>query len=112
MQRMKHAVMEAHDAILEGQVKQTRHANKKHQPTLFKLGDLTYVSTKNMSLPKGQARKLMPWYISPYKIIEDFRNNSFKLDLPARLRQWGIHPVFHSSLMRIHVPNDDRLFPE
>ena len=110
-QRMKHAVMEVHDAILEARVKQTRHANKKHQPTPFKLGDLTYVSTKNMSLPKGQAQKLTPRYISPYKIVEDFRNNSYKLDLPARLRQRGIHPVFHSSLMKIHVPNNDRLFP-
>ncbi|KAJ3885115.1 hypothetical protein GG344DRAFT_31207, partial [Lentinula edodes] len=23
----------------------------------------------------------------------------------------GVHPVFHSSLLRIHVPNDDRQFP-
>ena len=23
---------------------------------------------------------------------------------------WCIHPVFHSSLLRIHVPNDDQLF--
>ncbi|KAG2742089.1 hypothetical protein P692DRAFT_201652613, partial [Suillus brevipes Sb2] len=36
---------------------------------------------------------------------------SFLVDLPNRLRQRGIHPVFHSSLLRIHVPNDDRLFP-
>ncbi|KAJ8596234.1 hypothetical protein M405DRAFT_689725, partial [Rhizopogon salebrosus TDB-379] len=36
---------------------------------------------------------------------------SYKLDLPSRLKQRGIHPVFHSSYLRIHVPNDDRLFP-
>ncbi|KAG1800903.1 uncharacterized protein HD556DRAFT_1189950, partial [Suillus plorans] len=36
---------------------------------------------------------------------------SYKLDLPSRLRQRGVHPVFHSSYLRIHVPNDDRLFP-
>jgi hypothetical protein len=23
----------------------------------------------------------------------------------------GVHPVFHASLLRIHVPNDDRLLP-
>jgi hypothetical protein len=33
------------------------------------------------------------------------------LDLPARLKQRGVHPVFHASLLRIHVPSDDRLFP-
>ncbi|TFK65194.1 hypothetical protein BDN72DRAFT_750877, partial [Pluteus cervinus] len=36
---------------------------------------------------------------------------SFKLDLPSRLRQRGIHDAFHASLLRVHVPNDDRLFP-
>jgi len=53
-----------------------------------------YVSTKNMSLPKGHARKLAPKFIGP-----------------DRLRQQGIHSMFHSSLLRIHVPNNDRLFP-
>ncbi|KAG1853592.1 hypothetical protein C8R48DRAFT_639362 [Suillus tomentosus] len=27
------------------------------------------------------------------------------------MRQRGIHDVFHSSYLRIHLPNDDRLFP-
>ena len=108
---MKQAVMEAHDAILETRVKQTRSANRKRQTSPFKNGDLAYISTKNISLPKGQARKLAPQYIGPYKITEDYGNNSYKLDLPARLKQRGVHPVFHSSLLRIHVPNDDHLFP-
>jgi hypothetical protein len=108
---MKQAVMEAHDAILEAWVKQTRIANRKRQVSPFKVEDLTYVSTKNMFLPKGHARKLIPKYIGPYKIVTDFGNNSYQLDLPARLKQRGIHPVFHSSLLCIHAPNDDRLFP-
>ncbi|KAI0360064.1 hypothetical protein OH77DRAFT_1360830, partial [Trametes cingulata] len=36
---------------------------------------------------------------------------SFKLDLPSRLKRRGVHDVFHASLLRIHEPNDDRLFP-
>jgi hypothetical protein len=44
-------------------------------------------------------------------LLRDFRNNSFELDLPPHLRQRGIHPVFHSSLLQAHIPNDDRLFP-
>ncbi|KAJ3967598.1 hypothetical protein EV361DRAFT_769511, partial [Lentinula raphanica] len=34
-----------------------------------------------------------------------------KLELPADLKKRGVHDVFHSSLLRIHMPNDDRLFP-
>jgi hypothetical protein len=110
-QRMKHAVMSAHDAILETQVKQARSTNRKRRVAPFIVADLAYVSTKNLSLPKGQARKLVPKFIGPYKLVRDFRNNSFELDLPPHLRQRGIHPVFHSSLLRVHIPNDDRLFP-
>ncbi len=73
-----------------------------------------YPSIQNFALqkkPKGLACKLIPKYIGPYKIVKDFGNRSFKIELPASLRQRGIHDVFHSSLLRVHHPNDDRLFP-
>lgn len=53
----------------------------------------------------------MPKYIGPYHIVRDFGNNSFKLDILARLKQRGVHDVFHASLLKLHVPNDDCLFP-
>ncbi|KIK50414.1 hypothetical protein GYMLUDRAFT_121589, partial [Collybiopsis luxurians FD-317 M1] len=37
--------------------------------------------------------------------------STFKMNLPDRLKQRGIHDAFHASLLRIHIPNDDRLFP-
>ena len=64
-----------------------------------------------MSIPKKLARKLVPKYVGPYLIIKDYGNNSYKIEISARLKQRGIHDVFHASLLRIHVPNDDRLFP-
>ncbi|CAA7269981.1 unnamed protein product [Cyclocybe aegerita] len=64
-----------------------------------------------MAIPAGLARKLSPKFIRPYLIMEDFKNNSFRLKLLPRLKQRGLHDVFHASLLRIHVPNDDRLFP-
>lgn len=33
------------------------------------------------------------------------------LDIPAELKQRGVHLAFHASLLRIHMPNDDRRFP-
>ncbi|EIW51847.1 uncharacterized protein TRAVEDRAFT_92227, partial [Trametes versicolor FP-101664 SS1] len=36
---------------------------------------------------------------------------SYQLGLPRNLKQRGVHDVFHASLLRIHEPNDDRLFP-
>ncbi|KAF9470910.1 hypothetical protein BDN70DRAFT_769165, partial [Pholiota conissans] len=36
---------------------------------------------------------------------------SYRIQLPRSLKQRGVHDVFHASLLRIHIPNDDRLFP-
>ncbi|KAG2061435.1 hypothetical protein BDR06DRAFT_847429, partial [Suillus hirtellus] len=60
--------------------------------------------------PKGLARKFLPKFMGPYWILEDYNNNSFQLQLPDRMRQHGIHDIFHSSYLHIHLPNDDQLF--
>ena len=107
----KLALMSVHDSIIAVQVKQTRNANQKRQEVPFKAGNLVYLSSKNISFKKGLARKLLPKFLGPYKIIKEFGNVSFLLELPAHLKRRGVHDVFHSSLLRIHVPSDDRLFP-
>jgi hypothetical protein len=110
-QRMKDAVMSAHDAIIAARVKSTTVSNRKRKEAPFVIGDLVYLSTVNLSLPKGRARKLAPKFIGPFKILKDYRNNSYLLDLPSDLKQRGLHPAFHAHLLRIHIPNDDRRFP-
>ncbi|KAJ3003961.1 hypothetical protein NUW54_g5037 [Trametes sanguinea] len=110
-ERVKNAVMSAHDSIIAARTKQTHDANRRRRPTPFVSGDLVYLSTKNISLPRGYSHKLAPKYIGPYKILRDYGNNSYKLDLPADLRSRGIHDVFHASLLHVHEPNDDHLFP-
>jgi hypothetical protein len=110
-QRKKLALMSAHDSIIGARIKQTRDANRKRRLIPFKEGDFVYLSTKNITFAKGLARKLIPKYIGPYKITKDFNNQSLKLELPMHLKKRGVHDVFHSSLLRMHVPNDDRLFP-
>ena len=107
----KLAIMAAHDSILAARVKQTRDANRKRRSAPFQEGELVYLSTQHISFAKGLARKLLPKFIGPYKILQDFGNASFKLELPSNLKKRGVHDVFHSSLLREHIPNDDRLFP-
>ena len=62
-QQMKLAVMQAHDSIITACVKQVHNANRKCQRAPFENGDLVYISTKNISLPRGLARKLAPKFI-------------------------------------------------
>lgn len=109
--RMKSAIMQAHDSLIASRVKSIRNANRKRVRAPFNKEDFVYISTRNISIPKGLSQKLAPRFIGPYKIIEDFGNNSYRINLPPSLRKRGVHDVFHASLLRIHVPNDDRLFP-
>jgi Zinc knuckle len=112
MSKLRDGLLAAHDAILTQRVKQTFHANKRRQVSPFALGDLVYLSTENLSIPKGQARKLFPKFIGPFRITKEISlGTTYQLQLPAELRSRGIHPNFHASLLRIHVPNDDRRFP-
>lgn len=110
-ENLREAVVTAHDAVLASRTKQIRDANRHRQPSPFHANDLVYVSTKNISFPQGLARKLIPKYMGPYRILRDFGNDTFQVDLPIHLLARGVHPSFHASLLRIHVPNDDRLFP-
>ena len=70
------------------------------------------MSTKNLSLPKGQAKKLLPKFIGPYKIVEAHTATStVTLDLPPELTARRVHLTFHMSLIQAHIPNDDGRFP-
>ena len=103
----------AHDAIIEHRMMRAHHANRRRQPSEhFSPGDLVYLSTKNLSLPKGRAKKLLPKFIGPYKVVEvHTAASTVTLDLPPELTARRVHPTFHASLIRAHVPNDDGRFP-
>ena len=106
-------VMAAHDAIIAARVMQTHHVNR-HQRTgdAFAPGDRVYLSTKNLALPKGRAKKLLPKFIGPYKVVEAHTATStVTLELPPELIARWVHPTFHTSLLRAHIPNDDARFP-
>ncbi len=89
---MKTAIMAAHDAIIAARVKQTIQANKKRQLAPFQVGDLVYLSTKNLRLPKARARKLVPKYLGPFRISAEIDPGSaYRLELSAELKRKGIH---------------------
>src|SRR5258708_18541357 len=103
----------AHDAILMNHIRQVIQANKHRSADLMlKVGDLAYLSTKDLNLPKGQAKKLTPLYIGPYEILEAHKNMSnYTIKLPPELETRGIFPKFHISWLSPHEQNDFSLFP-
>ena len=102
-----------HDAIIASRVVQAHHANKRRrEDPILKEGDLVYLSTANLNLPKGRARKLLPKFIGPYPIEKAKPETStYQLKLPSELVDRRIHPVFHVSKLRPHIGNDDGKFP-
>ena len=77
----------AHDTIIENRMKQMFQANKKCKADIaYKEDDMIYLSTQNLALPKGRARKLVPKFIGPYKIIEAHnRASTVTVKLPPEL---------------------------
>ncbi len=104
---------DVHNGIIESRVFQTYHANKCHgnKPRIV-AGDLVYLSTKNLNMPKARARKLCPKFIGPYRVHEAFPETlNYELKLPAALQARQIHPRFHVSLLCPYHANNDMLFP-
>ena len=80
-------LMAAHDTIITNRVQQMFHANKKCCASdLYHVGDHMYLLTQNLTLPKGRARKLVPKYIGPYKVVKAHNEAStVTLELPPAL---------------------------
>ena len=80
-------LMASHDVIIANCIQQTFHANKKCQASdMYHVGDHIYLSTQNLTLPKDRARKLVPKYIGPYKVVKAHNKAStVTLKLPPAL---------------------------
>jgi len=106
-------VAAAHDSIIESRTFQTFYANEKRgEDPILNKGDLVYLSTKNLNMPKGRAAKLCPKYIGPYKVEKaDPTTSNYTLELPKPLQERRIHPKFHVSLLKPHYPSSDSAFP-
>src|SRR6266487_977222 len=90
------------------QANQKTQADKHRHDHKFKIGDMVYLSNRNLSLLTGTCKLSHRW-IGPYKIIQQCRKDSFTLDLPKSFR---IHSTFHTSLLRPYLTNNDTLFPD
>ncbi|KAG8834108.1 hypothetical protein FRC17_009540 [Serendipita sp. 399] len=86
-------MMAAHNAIITSRISQMHFANRgRRRETLMEIGELAYLSTKDLNLPKGRARKLAPKFISPYKIVDaNPALSTYTLELPPELANRRIH---------------------
>ena len=102
-----------HNAILDSRVLQTHHANRHRQlgyqtrdsdeRDTLEVEGFTYLSTKNLTLFKGHARKLLLQFLGLYKIVKASPETStYTLELPDELKKRRIYSKFHTNLLRWH----------
>ena len=107
-------LIDVHNTILEHRVMQTHYSNKHWGPSVIYLeNDMVYLSTKNLALPRGQARKLMLRFLGPYRVLKAMNHSlNVTLELPPELKDRRISPTFHTNLVWPYVKNNDILFPK
>ncbi|KAJ9513500.1 hypothetical protein QJQ45_006047 [Haematococcus lacustris] len=105
----------------QSNVKQARHfmelaqrrqaymANKGRKEVEYHTGQLVLLSTRNLRMKPGKAKKLLPRFIGPFKVLEHVGPVAVRLDLPQAMAR--MHPVFHVSLLRPYTSEHPHLPP-
>ena len=107
---LRTATQRARRTLLKAQEQQKHQVDKHRRAVPFQVGDTVLLSTTNLNLRlRGNARKLLPRWIGPFVITRQANAVSFELALTPPYTR--LHPVFHASLLRPHVPSDAALFP-
>jgi hypothetical protein len=91
------------EELLKSQERQAKYYNQKHQPKLFKRGDLVKLSTRNLRL---KDKKLQPRWIGPLRVLERIGSQAYKLALPEKYA-W-LHDVFPIQFIDEFKPRDDQ----
>jgi len=95
VERMKKVHEEAGVALKKAQKDMKRQVDRGRKKTKdWKKRDKVLLSTKDLVFKERPARKLVNWYVSPYKIEEVVSTNAVKLQLPTSMR---IHLVVNVS---------------
>jgi len=96
------------DHILIAQSMQKSYADRRRRPLEFEVGDLVMLKVLPMKGVRrfGKRGKLAPRYIGPFRVISRIGDVSYRLDLPAALAD--VHDVFHVSMLRRHIRDDER----
>ena len=74
---------------------------------------MVYLLTKNLAFPRGWARKLMPRFLGPYRVLKVMNDSpNITIELPPELKDRRISPMFHTNLVQPYVKNNNILFPK
>ena len=94
--RQTRTLDKARASLHAAQQRQKAYADTHRKDVAYSPGDLVLLNSKNIRFKTG-ARKLMPKWLGPYKVLRTVGPVAVALELPAG---WKHHPVFHVSLVK------------
>ena len=102
------AVKVAKDNITQAQSRQKLDADKRRslEPS-FDPGCDVLLNTRNLHWKHPGARKLLPLWIGPYKVVERVGKLAYKLKLAPEMK---MHPMFHVSLLKKYDAHGRKVF--
>ncbi|KAJ9533242.1 hypothetical protein QJQ45_018338 [Haematococcus lacustris] len=103
------AVAKAKLCMQAAQQRQAAYANQDRREVHYKVGQMVLLSTKNMRLKPGKARKLLPRFVGPFKVLGLVGQVAVNLQLPASMSR--LHSVFHVSLIKPYTGTDVGFMP-
>ena len=101
------SVKYAQENIRKSNESAAKYANRRRIPHKFAVGDLVWLSTKNLSLEDGSGnRKLHPKFCGPFEITAKVNEVTIRLNLSQSMKDRRIHNAFHVSLLRPFVKDE------
>src|SRR6202035_1121300 len=91
------------EQLLQSQERQAKYYNQRHQPKLFKRGDLVKLSTKNLRL---KNKKLQPRWIGPLLVLQRIGPQAYRLVLQEKYRR--LHDVSLIQFIEEYRPREDQ----
>ncbi len=79
---MSSIMQEAKKHLLAAQNRQKSYADTKRREISFDVGTQVLLNTSNIKLKMPGARKLLPRWIGPFKVLKKVGKVAYKLELP------------------------------
>ena len=99
------------ERLKSAQSRQKSYSDNRRKDIEFEVNDWVYLKISPMKgvMRFGKKGKLSPRYIGPYKILRRMGKVAYELDLPNELAM--VHPVFHVSMLRKFIGDENTIVP-